>query len=63
MKTSINLTTSSDDMNRFNTTDDLLKLMSGVDGIELMCFEDDKRGIIPKERVTGLHMRDRKSVV
>ena len=35
-------------MNRFNTTDDLLKLMSGVDGIELMCFEDDTRGIIPK---------------
>lgn len=56
MKTSINLTTSSDDMNRFNTTDDLLKLMSGVDGIELMCFENDTRGIIPKERVTGLHM-------
>ena len=35
-------------MNRYNTTDDLLKLMSGVDGIELMCFEDDKRGHNPQ---------------
>ena len=56
MKTSINLTTSSDDMERFSSTDDLLNLMAGIDSIELMCFEEDTRSIIPKERVQGLHM-------
>lgn len=56
MKIQFNLTTSIDDMKRFDTRKDLLDLMKGFDGVELMQFEDDERGIIPKERVIGLHM-------
>lgn len=56
MKTAINLSTSSDDMHRFSSSADLLDLMEGIDGIELMCFEEDIRGIIPKEKVLGVHM-------
>ena len=55
MKTQINLTTSACDLDRFTSQKDLLDLL-GTDGIELTCFEDDTRGIVPKERVTGLHM-------
>jgi len=43
-------------MKRFDTREDLLDLMNGFDGVELMQFEDDERGIIPKDRVIGLHM-------
>lgn len=56
MKVQFNLTTSVADMERFHTREDLLDLMQGFDGVELMQFEDDVRGIIPKERVIGLHM-------
>lgn len=56
MKTMFNLTTSSEDMDRFHARQDLLDLMEGFDGVELMQFEDDIREIIPKERVIGLHM-------
>lgn len=56
MKIQFNLTTSSDDMDRFSCREDLLDLMKGFDGVELMQFEDDSRGIIPKERVIGFHM-------
>lgn len=56
MKLQFNLTTSCEDLDRFASRDDLLSLMQGFDGVELMQFEDDIRNIIPKERVTGLHM-------
>lgn len=56
MKVQFNLTTSYEDLNRFESRADLLDLMHGFDGVELMQFEDDIRGIIPKERVIGLHM-------
>ena len=56
MKIQFNLTTSSEDLDRFSCREELLDLMEGFDGVELMQFEDDVRGIIPKERVTGLHM-------
>ena len=55
MKTQINLTTSCCDLDRFASRGELLVLL-GTDGIELTCFEDDVRGIVPTERVTGLHM-------
>ena len=55
MKTQINLTTTSCDLDRFASRQELLKLLEG-DGIELSCYEEDQRGIIPKERVIGLHM-------
>lgn len=56
MKVQFNLTTSIEDMKRFDSREDLIDLMQGFDGVELMQFEDDERGIIPKERVIGLHM-------
>ena len=56
MKTMFNLTTSSEDLDRFHKREDLLDLMRGFDGVELMQFEEDSRGLIPKERVIGLHM-------
>ncbi len=55
MKTQINLTTSACDLDRFASRQDLLDLLEG-DGIELTCFEEDSRGIVPEERVTGIHM-------
>lgn len=56
MKIQFNLTTSWDDMRRFQSRDDLLDLMRGFDGVELMHFDEDERGVIPPERVIGLHM-------
>ena len=56
MKTLFNLTTSSEDLDRFADQTELLKLMNGFDGVELMQFEEDEKGMIPKERVIGLHM-------
>ena len=51
-----NFTTDEADLSRFVSTGDLLSLMDGFDGIELLCFEPDRSGMIPKERVAGLHM-------
>lgn len=56
MKTQFNLTTCACDLDRFEDQKALLRLMHGFDGVELMCFEDDARGIVPRERVIGLHM-------
>jgi len=56
MKLQFNLTTSADDLNRFSDRAALLEAMQGFDGVELMQFEEDTRGLIPKERVIGLHM-------
>jgi sugar phosphate isomerase/epimerase len=55
VKTQINLTTCSCDLDRFASQRELYDLL-GDDGIELTCFEDDVRGVVPKDRVTGLHM-------
>lgn len=55
MKTQINLTTDPCDLDRFASRKDLLALLEG-DGIELTCYGEDERNIIPQERVTGLHM-------
>lgn len=56
MKTQFNLTTSACDLDRFESRAALERLLDGFDGVELMCFEDDARGILPPGRVTGLHM-------
>ena len=55
MKTQINLTTDPCDLERFGSRGELLTLL-GDDGIELTCYGEDERGIIPSERVTGVHM-------
>lgn len=56
MKLTFNLTTGSDDLDRFENRAALIDLMQGFDGVELMQFDDDVRGIIPPERVIGFHM-------
>ena len=56
MKMMFNLTTSAEDLDRFPERKDLLELMHGFDGVELMQFEEDSREIIPKECVIGFHM-------
>ena len=55
MKTQINLTTSRCDLDRFASREVLTDLLE-EDGIELTCFEEDARNIVPVERVTGLHL-------
>ena len=56
MKKMVNMTTSWDDLERFETTEDMLALIDGFDGVELMYFGEDEKSIIPKERVIGFHM-------
>jgi len=56
MKKTFNLTTDTEDTGRFKDSSELIAFMDGFDGVELLCFEPDRRGLIPKERVVGLHM-------
>ena len=56
MKTQFNITTSACDLDRFSDRAAFLELLDGFDGVELMCFEEDFRGIIPREKVVGLHL-------
>lgn len=56
MKTVFNITTSEDDLQRFQNSEELLQMMQGFDGVELMYFGEDEKNIIPKEKVIGLHM-------
>lgn len=56
MKKMFNLSTSSDDMERFANQVELLDLLRGFDGVELLYCEEDQAGLIPPERVIGLHM-------
>ena len=55
MKRSFNLTTSAEDLDRLAGPEDLLTLLNGFDGLELMVLEEDDRGLIPRGRVLGLH--------
>ena len=55
LKTQINLTTTSCDLDRFASQKELLELLAD-DGIELTCYDEDARGIVPAGRVRGLHM-------
>ena len=54
MLLSFNITTSADDMDRFETRDDVLDHMRGFDGVELMWFGDDER--ITPDMVSGVHL-------
>ena len=56
MKRQFNLTTSSCDLERYPDQDALIAMMDGFDGVELQCFEEDVRHVVPKDRVVGLHM-------
>lgn len=57
MKLQFNLTTSREDLDRFENRQALLDFMQGFDGVELMQLGEDHRRIVPPERVVGLHMR------
>lgn len=56
MKTSINLTTCEQDLDRFPDRAALRAQCAGFDGIELLCCDEDTRGLIEPAQVTGLHM-------
>lgn len=58
MKIVYNLTTESEeDLARFESREDFLDFSSRFDGVELMYFGEDERGIIPKDKVIGFHLR------
>ncbi|MCF0121218.1 MAG: TIM barrel protein, partial [Oscillospiraceae bacterium] len=56
MKTLFNQTTSSFDMERYSSREHFLSTLDGFDGVELMYIDEDTRGIVPKDKVVGLHM-------
>lgn len=58
MKTLMNLTTSTYDLDRFPSREALLALIDefGLDGVELLACDPDPRGIVPAGRVVGQHM-------
>ena len=56
MKKTFNFTTDAADTSRFKDSSELIDFMDGFDGVELLCFEPDRAGLIPKDRVIGLHM-------
>ena len=58
MKTLFNITTSEDDVDRFESSADLTDMIEPhFDGVELMYYREDVRQIIPKEKVVGYHMQ------
>ena len=56
MKRSFNLTTYSDDLDRYRDRADLLSALRGFDGLELMHCGEDVRGIVPPEKIVGVHL-------
>jgi len=56
MKTLFNLTTDSYDLLHYKNSAELTSDLAGFDGLELMCFDPDSRGIICPEQVIGIHM-------
>ena len=54
MKIQVNITTSSDDVNRFPTRQSLLDHIAGFDGLELMWFGDND--LITPDMVVGVHL-------
>ncbi len=57
MKTLFNITTSDDDLQRFESAKDFKEMLKPhFDGVELLYHREDKKNIIPKEHVIGLHM-------
>ena len=58
MKTLINLTTSTYDLDRFPYREALLSFLEefSMDGVELLVCDPDPRGIVPASCVVGQHM-------
>ena len=56
MKRTFNLTTYQDDLDRYRDRADLLSALNGFDGLELMHCGEDSRGIVPPEKIVGVHL-------
>lgn len=56
MKTLFNLTTDADDLCRYKDSAELSSDLLGFDGLELMCYDTDARGVVLPEQVKGVHM-------
>lgn len=56
MKYTVNMTTSSDDLDRYESKEELQDQLRGFDGIELMYFGEDEKNVIPDGFVRGFHM-------
>lgn len=56
MKTLFNLTTSEEDLQRFEQGISLPEMLKDFDGVELMYCGEDQRKVISKDQVVGLHM-------
>lgn len=57
MKIMSNFSSSSDDLQRYQNQGEFLAQFADFDGVELLYLEEDKRRIIPPEKVIGLHLR------
>ena len=56
MKIQFNITSSDGDLDRYADRADFLSMLPGFDGVELLCCGEDVRGILPPDKVVGLHM-------
>ncbi len=56
MKRTFNLTTYREDLDRYRDRADLLSALAGFDGVELMHCGEDRRGIVPPEKIVGVHL-------
>ena len=56
MKRTFNITTYSEDLDRYRDREDLLSTLDGFDGLELMHCGEDTRGVVPSERIIGVHL-------
>ena len=56
MKRTFNLTTYSGDLDRYRDREDLVSALSGFDGVELMHCGPDVRGIVPQDKIVGVHL-------
>ena len=56
MKRTFNLTTYREDLDRYRDRADLLSALAGFDGVELMHCGEDARGVVPPEKILGVHL-------
>ena len=56
MKRTFNLTTYRDDLDRYKDRADLFRALQGFDGLELMHCGQDVRGVVPPEKIVGVHL-------
>lgn len=56
MKRTFNLTTCAEDLARFPDQAALERQLAGFDGLELLCCDEDLRGLVAPRHVCGVHM-------